>query len=181
MNFWCFLVTPAYQGLSHSLHKTCSLPDVNVSHTLWHQPRPCVGAGECGVSLTCSQMFSKGAFLLLCHIGIGHFLLRFWFGLLRVGCRPTHFWLLGWDQRSRCGSCSQQQITWEIKENARMFCGWGKFHLPAGLQTRSLLSRSRPLPGNLGTTLHKNYSDITWKKLSFGLLTNECVQWNHLS
>lgn len=28
----------------------------------------------------------------------------------------------------------------------------GLNHLPAGLQTRSLLSRSRPLPGSLGTT-----------------------------
>ena len=29
---------------------------------------------------------------------------------------------------------------------------WWEEHLPAGLHTRSLLSKSRPLPGNLGTT-----------------------------
>ena len=68
-------VALTYQEPLHSLHKTCSLPDVNVSHTLWHQPRPCVGAGECGVSLTLNVPSCRTARI---HIGIGQFLVRFW-------------------------------------------------------------------------------------------------------
>jgi len=79
-------VDPTY----HSLHKTCSLPDVNVSHALWHQPRPCVGARECGASLTRSEICSRTKSVGFSNCAtmelpsICQFLLKFWlFGSFR--------------------------------------------------------------------------------------------------
>ena len=89
-------VDPTYQVAQscvmvfHSLHKTCSLPDVNVSHTLWHQPRPCVGARECGASLTRSEICSRTKSVGFSNCAtmelpsICQFLLKFWlFGSFR--------------------------------------------------------------------------------------------------